>query len=90
MNAVDRAEAWVAAMGSPSVEWAANDLTAIVHEVDETCTRLGRVYDLIARAGDDGLLAYADQAHSAAWRLVDGLDAVATELLRTARGYDRG
>ncbi len=85
MNAVHSTQAWVAAMGAPSLEWAANDLTEIVREIDETCTRLGKVYDLIARAGDDGLLAYADVAHNAAWRLVDGLDAVAGDLTRAAR-----
>lgn len=87
---MNRTQAWMTAMDAPSVEWAANDLASIVRDVDAVCTRLGKVYDLIARAGDDGLLAYADQAHNAAWRLVDGLDAVATDLARAARGVDRG
>lgn len=87
---MDRTQAWLSAMDAPSVEWAANDLASIVRDVVVTGMQLGRVYDLIARAGDDGLLAYADQAHSAAWRLVDGLDAVATDLARAARGFDRG
>ena len=85
MTMTDRQiETWVTAMGAPSIEWAANDLAAIARELDEASTRLARAHDLTAKAGDDELRAYADTAHTAAWRLADGLADVASGLTRAA------
>ena len=81
-------QAWVAAMGSPSVAWAANDLGWMARELDEAAHRLARAEDLAVKAGDEELRALADTAATAAWRLADGLAAVSSALTRSAEEVD--
>jgi hypothetical protein len=76
------ADAWVTAMGSPDVEWAAADLASTARDLDETSVRLARTYDLVLRAGDTDLLAHAEAAHTSTWRLAEGLAQVAADLTR--------
>jgi hypothetical protein len=82
-------EAWVAAMGSPSAMWAANDLGWMARDLDETAHRLARAEDLAAKAGDEDLRALAEAGASTAWRLADGLAAVSAALTRAAEEVDR-
>ena len=82
-------DAWVAAMGSPSVLWAANDLGWMARELDEAAHRLARAEDLAANAGAEDLRALADTAATAAWRLAEGLAAVSAVLTRSAEEVDQ-
>jgi hypothetical protein len=81
--------AWVGAMGSPSVMWAANDLGWMARELDEAAHRLARAEELAANAGADDLRTLADTAATAAWRLADGLAAVSSALTRSAEEVDQ-
>jgi hypothetical protein len=85
-----RATGWMDALDVPSAGQAADAVTALTRDADDICARLGRMHDLIARAGDAGLAVYAAMAQNSVWQLVDALDGAASDLLRTVRGYDHG
>ncbi len=85
-----RAAGWMTALDLPTTEQAADAVAALAATSTTCAPASAALLDLIARAGEDGLLAYAAMAQNAVWQLVDGLDGVASDLLRASRGFDRG